>query len=144
MEDGAGSGNRTRIASLEGWCFTTKLYPLGWASLATKRRGASSAVGWWKRCPGIARRKASGADGRSRNAESPTTKTPAQGDRPEPGLLSLMSLESHQRPRLHPRRAQRFGSAKFMQVDNEQRVLDHPAGAAQQLGSGERCAAGGE
>src|SRR5690606_4998196 len=24
---GAGSGNRTRIASLEGWCFTTKLYP---------------------------------------------------------------------------------------------------------------------
>ena len=25
---GAGSGNRTRIASLEGWCFTTKLYPL--------------------------------------------------------------------------------------------------------------------
>lgn len=26
---GAGSGNRTRIASLEGWSFTTKLYPLG-------------------------------------------------------------------------------------------------------------------
>ena len=26
-EIGAGSGNRTRIASLEGWCFTTKLYP---------------------------------------------------------------------------------------------------------------------
>jgi hypothetical protein len=25
--DGAGSGNRTRIASLEGWSFTTKLYP---------------------------------------------------------------------------------------------------------------------
>lgn len=28
LEIGAGSGNRTRIASLEGWCFTTKLYPL--------------------------------------------------------------------------------------------------------------------
>lgn len=27
MGIGAGSGNRTRIASLEGWCFTTKLYP---------------------------------------------------------------------------------------------------------------------
>jgi hypothetical protein len=27
LENGAGSGNRTRIASLEGWCFTTKLYP---------------------------------------------------------------------------------------------------------------------
>jgi hypothetical protein len=25
---GAGRGNRTLIASLEGWCFTTKLYPL--------------------------------------------------------------------------------------------------------------------
>ena len=24
---GAGSGNRTRIANLEGWSFTTKLYP---------------------------------------------------------------------------------------------------------------------
>jgi hypothetical protein len=27
QQGGAGSGNRTRIASLEGWCFTTKLYP---------------------------------------------------------------------------------------------------------------------
>ena len=27
---GAGSGNRTRIASLEGWSFTTKLYPRAW------------------------------------------------------------------------------------------------------------------
>ena len=26
-DNGAGSGNRTRIASLEGWSFTTKLYP---------------------------------------------------------------------------------------------------------------------
>lgn len=24
---GAGEGNRTLIASLEGWCFTTKLHP---------------------------------------------------------------------------------------------------------------------
>jgi hypothetical protein len=32
---GAGSGNRTRIASLEGWCFTTKLYPPAHAANAT-------------------------------------------------------------------------------------------------------------
>jgi hypothetical protein len=28
LKNGAGSGNRTRIASLEGWSFTTKLCPL--------------------------------------------------------------------------------------------------------------------
>ena len=33
IRDGAGSGNRTRMANLEGWSFTTKLYPrfLSWA-----------------------------------------------------------------------------------------------------------------
>jgi hypothetical protein len=28
---GAGEGNRTLIASLEGWCFTTKLHPLSFS-----------------------------------------------------------------------------------------------------------------
>ena len=28
FKSGAGNGNRTRIASLEGWSFTIKLYPL--------------------------------------------------------------------------------------------------------------------
>ena len=28
--DGAGSGNRTRVASLENWCTTTVLYPQKW------------------------------------------------------------------------------------------------------------------
>ena len=41
---GAGSGNRTRITSLEGWGFTTKLYPpaQGWP-IATAA-GLSSSV----------------------------------------------------------------------------------------------------
>ena len=42
---GAGSGNRTRIASLEGWCFTTKLYPLGaWTTALVAMRQAGGAV----------------------------------------------------------------------------------------------------
>ena len=28
MKNGAGEGNRTLVASLEGWSFTTKLHPL--------------------------------------------------------------------------------------------------------------------
>ena len=36
-KSGAGEGNRTLVASLEGWSFTTKLHPQnGWASWATE------------------------------------------------------------------------------------------------------------
>src|SRR5581483_10719388 len=50
-EQRAGSGNRTRLASLEGWSFTTKLYPRdfaetpgrpsrAWAALTSMNCGA--------------------------------------------------------------------------------------------------------
>ena len=38
-ENGAGEGNRTLVASLEGWSFTTKLHPLiGWFDSITRNR----------------------------------------------------------------------------------------------------------
>ena len=35
---GAGEGNRTLVASLEGWCFTTKLHPHVTVSAPTLQR----------------------------------------------------------------------------------------------------------
>jgi hypothetical protein len=39
---GAGGGNRTRIASLEGWSFTTKLRPLNFFLLSLSQKPSKS------------------------------------------------------------------------------------------------------
>ena len=44
-EDGAGDGNRTHMASLEGWNFTTKLHPHGGAGTILSAQMLSISVG---------------------------------------------------------------------------------------------------
>ena len=42
LKGGAGKGNRTPLASLEGWSITTMLYPLGLGAIATEAAPAST------------------------------------------------------------------------------------------------------
>ena len=54
---GAGSGNRTRLTSLEGWGFTTKLYPLAPADCHGNGSFVNPSVARVLDCAGALRRK---------------------------------------------------------------------------------------